>query len=120
LLLRIMNTSDVKLQKTVLDCLIKTDYKDGVLKIYQKTLQGFADDEQFKDMIQTLVHGSSTGNNDAANVSKKGDKGSTQKLQDHHRMDVLPIVIKLLLSKLIKKKGAINKKTIYVRRNIVF
>ena len=33
---------------------------------------------------------------------------------------MLPIVIKMLLSKLISKKGAINKKSIHIRRNIVF
>lgn len=33
---------------------------------------------------------------------------------------MLPIIIKLLLSKLIKKKGAINQKTVHVRRTIVY
>lgn len=51
---------------------------------------------------------------------KKADKGSIPKLKDEHREQVLPIIIKLLLSKIIKKKGAINKKTIHTRRSIVF
>jgi len=42
------------------------------------------------------------------------------KLADSHRLEVLPIIIKLLLSKLIKKKGAINMKTIHTRRTIVY
>lgn len=33
---------------------------------------------------------------------------------------MLPIIIKLLKSKIIQKKGAINKKSIHVRRQIVF
>ncbi len=41
-------------------------------------------------------------------------------MAEQHRVDVLPIVIKLLLSKLIKKKGAINKKTVHTRRTIVY
>ena len=35
-------------------------------------------------------------------------------------MEVLPIIIRLLLSKLIKKKGAINMKTVHTRRSIVY
>jgi hypothetical protein len=42
------------------------------------------------------------------------------KLDKEHRKDVLPIVIKLLQSKLLRKKGSINKKGIQVRRNIVY
>jgi hypothetical protein len=45
---------------------------------------------------------------------------SIPKLADQHRLDVLPIVVRLLLSKLIKKKGAINQKTVHTRRNIVY
>lgn len=33
---------------------------------------------------------------------------------------MLPFIIKLLFSKLLRKKGAINKKTIFTRRNIVY
>ena len=42
------------------------------------------------------------------------------KLAEGHRLDVLPIIIKLMLSKLIKKKGAINMKTVHTRRSIVY
>ena len=35
-------------------------------------------------------------------------------------MEVLPIIIRLLLSKLVKKKGAINMKTVHTRRSIVY
>ena len=42
------------------------------------------------------------------------------KLAEGHRMEVLPLIIKLLLSKLIKKKGAINMKTVHTRRSIVY
>jgi hypothetical protein len=33
---------------------------------------------------------------------------------------MLPVIIKLLQSKLLIKKGAINKKSLYTRRNIVY
>ena len=33
---------------------------------------------------------------------------------------MLPVIIKLLFSKLLKKKGSINKKSIHTRRNIVY
>jgi hypothetical protein len=36
------------------------------------------------------------------------------------RAEVLPLIIKLLFSKILKKKGAINKKSIKTRRNIVY
>lgn len=53
--------------------------------------------------------------------SKKESKANNiPKLAESHRLDVLPIVIRLLLSKLIKKKGAINQKTVHTRRTIVY
>jgi hypothetical protein len=47
---------------------------------------------------------------DEGEALKKQDAKGTNipKLADGHRLEVLPIIIKLLLSKLIKKKGAIN------------
>jgi hypothetical protein len=79
-------------------------------------------------MIFILIHGRMGSNSltygDSSEgyekTAKKADKGTIAKLKDEHRLDILPVVIKLLLSKLIKKKGAINKKTIYTRRTIVF
>ncbi len=59
---------------------------------------------------------------DEGEALKKQDAKGTNipKLADGHRLEVLPIIIKLLLSKLIKKKGAINQKTVHTRRSIVF
>lgn len=42
------------------------------------------------------------------------------KLDPEHRSIVLPVVIRLLQSKLLRKKGAINKKGVEVRRNLVY
>ena len=134
LFLDLLTSNDTKLQKHALDCLIKTNYKGGVLKQYSKLLGGLTDDESFKDMIQVINFGSkgnktseilpSGEDKEAEEVPAKGKKsekaGQIARLDEAHRPEVLPIVIKLLLSKLNKKKGAINKKTIYTRRNIVF
>lgn len=43
-----------------MECLIKSGYKNGILHRYRKLLEGFADDEKFKDMIPILEYGSST------------------------------------------------------------
>ena len=43
------------------------------------------------------------------------------KLEKEDRLDLLPFIIKLLFSKLVKKKGAINKNnSIGDRRNVVY
>jgi len=126
-MLRLLNSSDTKLQRMALDCLLKADDR-GVLRQYRKMLEGFTDDTKFKDMIAVVNFGSSAGNaqNSAYSVvaeedQKKVEKaGSIPKLAEQHRPDVLPIVVRLLLSKLIKKKGAINQKTVHTRRTIVY
>ena len=35
-------------------------------------------------------------------------------------MEVLPVIIKLLFSKLLKKRGVLNKKSLQQRRNIIY
>ena len=52
--------------------------------------------------------------------TKKALKGAIPKLEKEDRLDVLPFIVKLLFSKLMKKKGMINKKNIHTRRNIVY
>jgi hypothetical protein len=49
-MIRLLNTSDTKLQKLALDCLLRADDK-GVIRQYRKLLEGFNDDMKFKDMI---------------------------------------------------------------------
>ena len=51
---------------------------------------------------------------------KRAIKGGIPKLEQEDRLQVLPVIIKLLFSKLLKKKGSINKKSIHTRRNIVY
>lgn len=65
LLLKLLNTSDTKLQKMALDCLLKSD-SNGTLKHYRRLLEGFTDDLRFKDMIQVVNFGSQAGH---ANLS---------------------------------------------------
>ena len=53
--------------------------------------------------------------------AKNRSKGSIPKLEKEDRLDLLPVIIKLLFSKLVKKKGAINKNSnINDRRNVVY
>jgi hypothetical protein len=68
LMLRMLNTSDTKLQKLVLDVLLKTD-SQGVLRTYRKMLEGFTDDIKFKDMIQVFNFGSILSSNQQAVAS---------------------------------------------------
>lgn len=46
------------------------------------------------------------------------NKDTNAKLDPEHRKTVIPVIIRLLQSKLVRKKGA--KKTIQVRRNLVY
>ena len=80
-------------------------------------------------MIQVVNFGSQaggSGTSESYHAEEEGKKqdnskaGNIPKLAEAHRLDVLPIVIKILLSKLIKKKGAINQKTVHVRRTIIY
>lgn len=104
---------------------------------YQKLLDGFTDDELFKDMIPIVVHGSHThsGNADTdipeeymkdedkkmhQKMARKETKSAIPKLEDQDRQQVLPIIIKILQSKLVHKKGVVNKKSLFVRRNLIY
>ena len=80
-------------------------------------------------MIPIINHGSEEGGGevetkeDSIEVgkdNKRALKGNIPKLEKEDRLEVLPVIIKLLFSKLLKKKGSINKKSIHTRRNIVY
>ena len=108
IMLDLLQATDPKLQSSSLTCLIKSGYRRGILIKYKKLLEGFADDEKFKDMIPILIHGSSSVENaqeDTAmetddkftkKAKRKETKASIPKLEDDDRADVLPVVIKLL------------------------
>jgi len=72
------------------------------------------------------AHGDGAENDEAGveggkdGKTKRNAKGSIPKLEKEDRLEVLPFIIKLLISKLLKKRGSINKKSINVRRNIVY
>jgi len=111
-----LNTNDTKSQKTTLECLIKSGYKSGLMNKYKKLLDGFVDDEKFKDMIPILIHGSMTRSGDAdvpeeyqkdsedkmiSKSKRKETKSVIPKLEDEDREAMLPVIIKLLQSKLL-------------------
>ena len=143
-MMRLLTSQESSLQRNALTCLMrcskKTDsFKNKTAKMpkYAKLLDGLADDLKFKMVIPVINHGSSdaaavtqayTGNEDYEApeeikvAGKKNQlKGSIPKLEIEDRLDLLPIIIKLLFSKLVKKKGAINKNSsINERRNVVY
>jgi Down-regulated in metastasis len=80
-------------------------------------------------MIPIIVFGSQEGPTesleeleaqDEKRESKRNIKGQIPKLEKEDRKEVLPFIVKLLFSKLLAKKGAINKKNVDTRRNIVY
>lgn len=83
---------------------------------YRKLLEGFTDDEKFKDMIPILIHGSQSRSGDAdvpeeyqkdsedkviQKSKRKETKSVIPKLEDEDRSEMLPVIIKLLQSKLL-------------------
>ena len=131
-----LSSTDNKLQKCALECLTKSGYCKGLLTKYKKLLEGFADDEKFKDMIPIMIHGSNSGpsvgettegqdggefeKEKETKAKRKETKSAIPKLEDEDRAQMLPIVIKLLQSKLQQQRGAINKRNLYSRRSLVF
>lgn len=83
---------------------------------YQKLLEGLADDTRFRDMILVITFGSQTtqiqedmedGDVVMEEEQKKKTKkevGSIPKLADEDRPELLPLIVKLLLSKLANRK----------------
>jgi len=75
-------------------------------------------------MIPIIFYGSHTQQREG-DLAEEGNntkkiKGAIPKLTDEDRLDMLPIIIKLMFSKMLRRRGAINKKSIRTRRNIVY
>ena len=122
-----ISTSDEQMQKAALACLLKAskkqDFDNKTIKLpkYHKLLDGLCDDVKFKDMVVIIEHGQqSTGEEGNEAEGKQKSKESIPRLAPEDRAAVLPVVIKLLLSKLLKKKGALNKKSFHQRLTIVY
>jgi hypothetical protein len=110
LLFKLLNTTDNKMQKCALECLTKSGYKGGLMTKYKKLLEGFSDDEKFKDMIPVLIHGSSrategdiaeqyledTEDKAVQKAKRKETKSAIPKLEEEDRQRMLPVIIKLL------------------------
>ena len=77
LLIDLLSSTDSKLLKGALECLTKTGYCKGLLTKYKKLLEGFADDEKFKDMIPIMIHGSNAAPS-AGETNADGLEGETQ------------------------------------------
>ena len=110
ILVSLLSASEVKTQRVALECLIKSGYHKGLLLKYQKLLDGFIDDEKFKDMILTIEHGSQdqSGRQQKADedfevdeevakkVQRKETKSLIPKLEPEDRSVILPLIIKIL------------------------
>ena len=125
-LMTLLTSVENSLQKNVLACLLKcskkTDsFKNKTAKMpkYSKLLEGLADDLKFRSVIPLINFGTTEGGsvNEAyldqpeefevkeedARYNKRSVKGAVPKLEKEDRLDLLPIIIKLLFSKLVKK-----------------
>jgi hypothetical protein len=79
-------------------------------------------------MIPIMIHGSgATGEDEepeedleAKPKKRKETKATIPKLETEDRAMMLPVIIKILQSKLLQKKGAINKKSIHTRRTMIY
>ena len=107
LMVDLLSSTDTKLQKNALECLTKSGYNKGLLIKYAKLLDGFADDEKFKDMIPIMIHGSGASGEDLEvegqedkPKKRKETKATIPKLETEDRKLMLPVIIKLLQSKL--------------------
>jgi hypothetical protein len=91
----------------------RQDFDNKTIKLpkYQKLLEGLCDDIKFKDMILVITHGSDLDQGEDAqdeDQKKQKQKESIPKLAKEDRIEVLPVIVKLLFSKLLKQKGKIN------------
>ena len=125
-MINLLSSTDTKMQRNSLECLTKSGYNRGMLTKYAKLLDGFADDEKFKDVIPIMIHGSGATAEDLpdleekATKKRKDTKSLIPKHEEEDRNAMQPNIIKLLQSKLQQKRGAINKKSIHTRRTIIF
>ena len=90
---------------------------------YQKLLEGLTDDIKFKDMILVIAHGQDVDQGEDAQdeeQKEKKAKESIPKLAQEDRQQLLPVIVKLLFTKLLKQKGKINQKSLQQRRVIVY
>ena len=74
LLVDLLCSTDNKLQRCALECLTKSGYCKGLLTKYKKLLEGFADDEKFREMIPIMIHGSSTGPSAGESATAEGQE----------------------------------------------
>jgi hypothetical protein len=87
------------------------DFDNKTLKLpkYQKLLEGLCDDAKFSEMIPVIAHGSQIEHDDQQpaeeDLKKVKATESIPKLAQDDRLEVLPVIVKLLFSKLLKKKG---------------
>ena len=119
-----LSCTDNKVQKNALVCLIKTNYKQGLAQKYQRLLEGFADDEKFKDMVPYVVKEAQTDHrrstaaaaedekqesghvaereNDKLQqrMKRKETKQLIPNLEKQDRAAILPVIVRICQSKL--------------------
>ena len=103
----------------------REDFNNRTVKFpkYQKLFEGLMDDTRFVDMIPIINFGSQAVSNvdenadvevyDDSHKPKKKTQEGIPRLAQSDRQEVLPVIVKLLFSKLLRKHGAINQKTLH-------
>ena len=119
-LMSLLTTADAHLQKLLLTCILKATKKtlhfnNPTVRLpkYAKLLEALLDDVKFKDVIPIIFFGAEAEEEPehqqdtemTTTESKRTTRGNIPPLEADDRLEVLPFIIKLLFSKLLKKKG---------------
>lgn len=98
-LLKLVANGDIEVQKSALKALLT--WKSPCVKLYEENLLNLLDEDRFKDEIASLFQGETL-------------------IQNEHRPELMPILLRLLYGRTISRKGAASgKQGMEARRLIV-
>ena len=123
-LLNFLAHKEGRVQSLALECLTKVGYP--YLHIYTETLLKICAEDGFKEEVICFSVADDAGTTErAVGSSEKGKKTDEQimrgcTLEAQHRDHILPLLIRILLSKLFKKKGKDSKRNLHSKRNLVY
>ncbi|KAI4186690.1 MAG: hypothetical protein LQ348_004184 [Seirophora lacunosa] len=101
-LCKLLANGDTELQKAALKAIFK--WKIEALQAYQESLLNLLDEARFRDEVTVFLHGDE----------------QNRRIQDEHRPQLMPILLRLLYGKLISRTGnQIAKRTQSVKRKII-
>ncbi|KAL8987898.1 MAG: hypothetical protein Q9177_002952 [Variospora cf. flavescens] len=101
-LCELLANGDAELQKAALKAILT--WKIEALQSYQESLLNLLDEARFRDEVTNFLHGD----------------GQNPRIQDEHRPQLMPILLRLLYGKLISRTGnQTAKRTQSVKRKII-